>query len=262
MFTGSKAFSSFSVNNLQRANEFYGNTLGLRVVQEGVLLTLKLGSSQDVLVYEKSDHAPGSFTVLNFKVDNVEAAVGRLVDSGLTMERYDGFSQDDKGVLRGNGPSIAWFKDPAGNILSVLENQSAGNPDSARSEGAHSLTSVMVSSTDPERLHGWYTRALPPATDSREGGYRILGYGGFYLFIDTRSDVVEHAQEPGRVILNFEVDDARAVAARVDTFGTAWLAQLEDRDGSLFGTMLDPDGNYVQIIQLSEEAKKAMSVPS
>lgn len=119
--------------------------------------------------------------------------------------------------------------------------------------------SVLLASTDPERLHAWYASALPPRSNTREQGYRILGYGGCYLFIDGRSDVGASNPEPGRVILNFEVDDARAVADRVDTLGNTWLARLEDRHGSLFGTVIDPDGNYVQIIQLSDEHRAAMA---
>ncbi len=121
------------------------------------------------------------------------------------------------------------------------------------------LSSILLASTDPERLHAWYTAALPPQTDTRDEGYHVLGYGGFHLFIDSRSDVGASNPEPGRVILNFEVDDARAAAGRVDALGTAWLAQIEDRDGSLFGTVIDPDGNYVQIIQLSAEHRAAMA---
>lgn len=121
------------------------------------------------------------------------------------------------------------------------------------------LTSILLSSSDPERLRGWYATALPPEVDDDMQQYRVLGYAGFYLMIDTRDDVGEKAAEPGRMILNFEVDDARAVASRIDGLGGDWLAPLEDRDGSFFATAIDPDGNYVQVIQMSEEAKAAMS---
>jgi predicted enzyme related to lactoylglutathione lyase len=89
--------------------------------------------------------------------------------------------------------------------------------------------------------------------------YRILRYGGVHLLIDSRADVGEKNPEPGRVILNFDVADARSVAARMNELGTTWLAEVEDRDGSLFATAIDPDGNYVQIIQLSEEHRTAMT---
>jgi len=125
-----------------------------------------------------------------------------------------------------------------------------------------SLMSLMLSSTDPERLHGWYTSVLPPETDSQQDQYRILGYGGFYLFLDSRDDVGPKAAEPGRVVLNFDVDDAQGFASRADEQGTEWLAPLEDRDGSFFATAIDPDGNYVQVIQLSEEHKKQMAEQS
>ena len=121
------------------------------------------------------------------------------------------------------------------------------------------LTSLMLSSTDPERLHTWYSTVLPPASDDRQDQYHILGYGNFYLFLDSRDDVGPKTAEPGRVVLNFEVDDAHAVAGRVDEAGSEWLAPLEDRDGSFFATAIDPDGNYVQLIQLSEEHQRQMA---
>jgi predicted enzyme related to lactoylglutathione lyase len=117
----------------------------------------------------------------------------------------------------------------------------------------------MLSSTDPERLGTWYAAVVPPQTDDRQDQYRILGYGGFYLFIDTRDDVAAQTAEPGRVILNFDVADAGGVAERVDGLGGSWVAPLEDRDGSLFCTAADPDGNYVQFIQLSPEHRAELA---
>ncbi|OLB65564.1 MAG: glyoxalase [Actinobacteria bacterium 13_2_20CM_2_72_6] len=122
-----------------------------------------------------------------------------------------------------------------------------------------SVSSMLLASTDPGRLRKWYAGSLDPSDNTDMGGYRILKFGAFYLMIDTRADVGEKNPEPGRVILNFDVPDARAVAARMNELGTAWLSELEDRDGSLFGTAIDPDGNYVQIIQLSAEHRAAMA---
>ena len=124
MFKDTKAFSGFSVDNLARAREFYTGTLGLPVSDvEGMggLLTLHLAGDLEVLIYEKPDHTPASFTILNFQVEDVDAAVDELARRGVSFERYGSFDQDDRGVVRGNGPSIAWFTDPAGNVLSVLE---------------------------------------------------------------------------------------------------------------------------------------------
>lgn len=121
------------------------------------------------------------------------------------------------------------------------------------------LGSILLASTDPDRLRDWYVAALTPEKDEKANGYRMLTFGGFYLVIDTRADIGDKNPEPGRIILNFDVDDARAVAARLDDLGASWLAELEDRDGSLFATAIDPDGNYVQIIQLSEEARASMA---
>jgi len=120
------------------------------------------------------------------------------------------------------------------------------------------LDSILLASTDPDRLHAWYAAALDPEEDTKMDGYLVMKFGGFHLVIDTRSDIGETNPEPGRIILNFDVADARAIAARLDEMRVKWLAELEDRDGSLFATAIDPDGNYVQIIQLSDEARAAM----
>jgi catechol 2,3-dioxygenase-like lactoylglutathione lyase family enzyme len=121
MFENTKAFSGFAVDDLQKAREFYAQTLGLKVDEENGLLTLHLGGDRPTLVYEKPDFVPATYTILNFPVDDVDAAVDELTARGVQFERYDGFEQDEKGIFRGEGPRIAWFKDPAGNILSVLK---------------------------------------------------------------------------------------------------------------------------------------------
>ncbi len=124
MLTDSAAFSGFAVRDVEEARRFYADTLGLRVeVDEemGGMLTLHLGGGTNVLVYPKPDHTPATYTVLNFPVDDVDRTVEELTARGVTFERYPGFDQDEKGVARGQGPAIAWFTDPAGNILSVLE---------------------------------------------------------------------------------------------------------------------------------------------
>ncbi len=123
MFKDSKAFSGFSADDIPRAKQFYGETLGLDVTEEMGGLALHLGGGADVFIYPKENHSPATFTVLNFPVDDVDAAVEQLTAAGVTFERYDGFDQDEKGIARGGegrGPTIAWFTDPAGNILSVL----------------------------------------------------------------------------------------------------------------------------------------------
>lgn len=121
------------------------------------------------------------------------------------------------------------------------------------------LGSLMLGTTDPERLRQWYTTVLPPDEESTEGAYRVLRYGDFWLFLDRRDDVQVAHPDPARTIVNFDVDDARAVAQRIEQVGARWVAPLEDRDGSLFATALDPDGNYVQVIQLSPEHRAQMS---
>jgi predicted enzyme related to lactoylglutathione lyase len=125
MLRGSKAFSGFSADNIQKAKQFYGETLGLEVTESHGLLNLHLAGGARVLIYPKPNHTPATFTILNFPVDDIEKAVDQLTKSGVSFERYEGdLKTDDKGIFRGEGPLIAWFKDPAGNILSVLEERS------------------------------------------------------------------------------------------------------------------------------------------
>jgi catechol 2,3-dioxygenase-like lactoylglutathione lyase family enzyme len=120
------AFSGFAVPDLQAAKSFYSGTLGLDVTEEMMgLLRLNLPGGGEVMVYPKPDHQPAAFTILNFVVDDIDAAVDTLTAAGVTFERYDGFEQDEKGIARppeeNQGPPIAWFTDPAGNILAVLQ---------------------------------------------------------------------------------------------------------------------------------------------
>ena len=121
MFENTKAFSGFSVDDLEAAKKFYGGVLGLKTSEQYGLLTLHLAGGRDTLVYPKPDHAPATYTILNFAVDDIDAAVDELISRGVELEKYDGLGQDDKGINRAGGPYIAWFKDPAGNILAVLQ---------------------------------------------------------------------------------------------------------------------------------------------
>ena len=124
MLTNSKAFSGFAVDDLDRAREFYGETLGLETSVEHGLMTLHLAGDRPTLVYPKPGHTPADYTILNFPVDDIEASVDELSARGVSFEHYDGFEQDERGIHRGGGPFIAWFKDPAGNVLSVLQERS------------------------------------------------------------------------------------------------------------------------------------------
>jgi predicted enzyme related to lactoylglutathione lyase len=121
MFTDTKAFSGFSVNDVPKAKVFYSETLGLNVSEEYGLLTLRIAGGTNIIVYPKPDHTPATFTILNFPVDDIDKAVEQLTERGVQFERYDHIEADEKGIARGEGPFIAWFKDPAGNILSVLQ---------------------------------------------------------------------------------------------------------------------------------------------
>lgn len=125
MFEAKTAFSGFSVNDLAKAKEFYRQTLGLKVVEEGIGLRLHLPGGGTAFAYPKDEHQPATFTLLDFVVDDIDEAVDELNSRGVSFERYEGMSQDDKGIMRGlaqnRGPNIAWFKDPAGNMLAVLQ---------------------------------------------------------------------------------------------------------------------------------------------
>ena len=124
MFANTNAYSGFAVDDIHNAREFYGETLGVKTSlldEENGLMSLQLAGDRDTLVYLKPDFTPATYTILNFSVDDIDKAVDELTARGVSFERYDGFEQDEKGIARGSGPLIAWFKDPAGNILSVIQ---------------------------------------------------------------------------------------------------------------------------------------------
>ena len=127
MFRSTKAFSGFSVDNIEKAEQFYGQTLGLDVARQGDMLVLNIAGGNPTFVYPKPTHTPATFTILNFPVGNIEEAVTELTKRGVQFERYDepDLKTDKNGIHRGGGPLIAWFKDPAGNILSVIEEKGA-----------------------------------------------------------------------------------------------------------------------------------------
>jgi catechol 2,3-dioxygenase-like lactoylglutathione lyase family enzyme len=121
MFTNTKAFSGFAVDDVDKAREFYSETLGLKVSEENGLLTLHIADDRPTLVYPRPNHTPAEYTILNFPVDDIDQAVDDLTARGVQFERYEGFEQDERRIMREEGPPIAWFKDPAGNVLSVIQ---------------------------------------------------------------------------------------------------------------------------------------------
>lgn len=126
MLGNSKAFNGFAVDDLQKAQKFYDKTLGIKTTiidEQNGLMRLHLVGDRDTLVYQKEDLKPANYTILNFPVDDIDAAVDELAGRGVRFEKYDGIEQDDKGIFRGEGPLIAWFTDPAGNILSVMQDE-------------------------------------------------------------------------------------------------------------------------------------------
>lgn len=123
MLQNSNAFGGFSVKDINEAHHFYSEVLGLKVVKNEMgILELHFPGDSYVILYPKPDHQPAVFTVLSFPVEDIDATVDALLSKGITMEIYEGFNQDEKGIAWGNGPSIAWFKDPSDNILAVLSN--------------------------------------------------------------------------------------------------------------------------------------------
>jgi len=131
MFHDSRAFSGFSTNDIEKARQFYGETLGLDITEPMGVLNVSFAGGGMTVIYPKDDHQPATFTVLNFPVVDIDAAVDRLVAAGITFERYEGLGQDERGIAREYPPPIAWFKDPAGNILSVIQtdrSSSSGAP--------------------------------------------------------------------------------------------------------------------------------------
>jgi catechol 2,3-dioxygenase-like lactoylglutathione lyase family enzyme len=121
MLGESKAFSGFAVDDIEKARGFYGDVLGLTVTEENGMLTLQLAGDRPTLIYPKDDHEPATYTILNFPVEDIDAAAEGLMERGVAFEIYEGSPQDEKGVMREYGPPIAWFRDPAGNILSIIQ---------------------------------------------------------------------------------------------------------------------------------------------
>jgi catechol 2,3-dioxygenase-like lactoylglutathione lyase family enzyme len=121
MLEDSKAFSGFSVDDVSKARKFYGETLGLNVSEQNGMLQLQFAGGGSVLVYPKPDHTPATFTILNFPVDDIDKVVDELTERGVQFERYPGVEADEKGIHRSEGPFIAWLKDPAGNVIAVLQ---------------------------------------------------------------------------------------------------------------------------------------------
>jgi catechol 2,3-dioxygenase-like lactoylglutathione lyase family enzyme len=121
MFTETRAFSGFAVDDVDAARTFYADTLGLKTSEQYGLMWLHLAGDRDTLVYPKDDHTPADYTILNFPVDDIDAAVDELTERGVAFERFDGMPFDERGIMRAGGPYIAWFRDPAGNVLSVLQ---------------------------------------------------------------------------------------------------------------------------------------------
>ncbi len=231
MFANTRAFSGFAAPDIAAARTFYAGTLGIRTSEENGLLTLHLAGDRPVTVYPKPDFQPASYTILNFPVEDIDRAVDELSRRGVRFERYAGFAQDAMGIARGVGPPIAWFKDPAGNILSVLQLESAearrgaGGATSEPGEPARVTTptdrtirierlfgapreQVWRAFTDPERVARWWGRGNLLVVERMEvergGHWRFVEHGpdGVHGFEGRFGDV----SPPERVVQTFEWD--------------------------------------------------------
>ena len=234
MLTTGRAFNGFSTDDIEATRVFYAETLGLAVRQDHGMLTLLCGNGQRVLVYPKEDHEPATYTALNFVVDDIDETVRELRGAGIQFESYP-WTQD--GIQRGYGPPIAWFKDPAGNILSVIQEEPAG-PE---------IGSIIWSSADPDRLRSWYVEVFEVAVD--EG---FLRFGGVGVQIVSREGIAATAQDPSRILVNLHVRGIEHLVARLDERGVEWVAPMDERPVGRFATFVDPDGNHVQLIELGE----------
>ena len=274
MFAKTRAFSGFAAPDIAAARAFYAETLGIRTSEENGMLTLHLAGDRPVLVYPKPDFQPASYTILNFPVADIDRAVDELSQRGVRFERYAGFAQDAKGIARGDGPPIAWFRDPAGNILSVLQEdpaevpRGAGGPTSEPGAPAKVTTptdrtiriervfgapreQVWRAFTDPERVVRWWGRGNRLVVERMEvergGHWRFVVHGpeGVHGFEGRFGEV----SPPERVVQTFEWDGLPGHVAldeltleeleggRTRIVVTSTLHTPEDRDGMLAADM-------------------------
>jgi len=237
----SKAFSGFSVDDVPRAKQFYGQTLGLDVSEESGMLTLHLADGRDTLVYPKSDHVPATFTILNFPVDDIEQAVDELATRGVNPCRFDGIDVDEKGIFRGEGPNIAWFTDPAGNVLSMIEQSTALSPRlSALHLGMYSFQCREALAL-AEFWSGVVDRPVDPGASA---AFATIGFnddGPTWMF--TRSD--ELTDGKNRFRLDFWSSNQAQEVARVVALGATRVADGET--GVAWVELCDPENNTFSI---------------
>jgi uncharacterized protein YndB with AHSA1/START domain len=264
MLTNKKAFSSFAVPDLEAARRFYGETLGLHTSLRDGMLMLQLDGDQDVLVYPKPDHVPANFTILNFPVEDLESAVRGLSGRGVRFDRYPGFQQDELGIARGGGPDIAWFRDPAGNILAVLEDVEARTSvdgETASSKlgvtrvGDRQIRTERVfdaprervwrAHTEPDQIARWWGRGNRLVVERME-----VERGGHWRFVEHGPDGVHgfegrfrEVEAPERVDQTFEWDGMPGhVAVNTATFEDLGNGRTRVRTVSLFHTAEERDG--------------------
>lgn len=237
--------------DLERARRWYSEKLGLEPVEQRPG-GLRYATAHGVFcVFQSAGASPGTFTQLSLEVDDLASEVARLRARGVEFHDYDlpGLTTTD-GIARidGNYPSkgtgelAAWFHDSENNLIGIGQLLPARRP---RLRGS----SILLASADPDRLHRFYEETFAVTADPN--GW--LPLGSVAVRIDSRDDVGTRNPEPGRVVLNIDTDDAAAVVARLDAFGVRWLCRLEQRTNGSFSTFEDPDGNLVQVLQLSDD---------
>ncbi len=266
MLTNKKAFTSFAVPDLEAARQFYGETLGLQTsVQDGMLM-LQLDGDHAVLVYPKPDHVAANYTILHFPVEDIERTVRALSERGVRFDRYAGFQQDELGIARGDGPDIAWFKDPAGNILAVLEEAEARTTRSEDDASASKKLKVTRAGdqeirmervfdaprdrvwrahTDPEQIAQWWGRGNRLVVERME-----VERGGHWRFVEHGPDGVHgfegrfrEVKAPERLAQTFEWDGMPGhVAVDTATFEDLGDGRTRVRTISLFHTTEERDG--------------------
>jgi catechol 2,3-dioxygenase-like lactoylglutathione lyase family enzyme len=249
--TGARIEPRLPAGDLDRVRTWYHDKLGLDPVEEREG-ALRYATAHGVFcLFLSAGRSDGSFTQLSLEVDDLAAEVDRLRARGVTFLEYaTGDLTTTGGIARidGNYPSkgtgelAAWCRDSEHNLISISQLLPAPRP---RLRGS----SILLGTADPDRLRAFYERAFDVAPDPN--GWLRLGSVG--VLIDRRDDVHPHNPEPGRVVLNIDTDDAQVIVDRLDALGVRWLCPLEARPNGLFATFEDPDGNLVQVLQLTDD---------
>ncbi|HEX5114658.1 MAG TPA: VOC family protein [Pseudonocardiaceae bacterium] len=247
--TGARIEPRLPTQDLDRARAWYRDKLGLEPAEERSG-ALRYATTHGVFcLFLSAGQSDGSFTQLSLEVDDLAAEMDRMRASGVTFLEYEGLTTtggiariDGNYPSKGTGEIAAWFHDSEGNLIGI--SQILPTPQRRLRD-----SSILLGTTDPGRLRAFYERVFDVVPD--KNGWLLLG--SVSVLMDPRDDVQPRNPEPGRVVLNIDTDDAQAVVDRLDALGARVLCRLEPRTNGLFTTFEDPDGNLVQVLQLSDE---------